>query len=213
MAACGTGWPAPPAPERADVGRIAGGSADETRRRLLDSAAAEFDRQGFERTRVADIAAGASLSNGALYRHFESKSDLLASALAERAGRELDAVFLQANGRSVVELLTGIGRVLDRLPAGRGSLVAEALVAARRDREVAEVSSRHLSESQKWLAGLIEAAQAEGVVDQGLSAMALARLCLTMVLGSVLLGAIELPSVETGGWAQLIERIAQAVTA
>lgn len=195
------------------MGRIAGVTVEETKRRLLDAAAAEFDRRGFEGTRVADIAAGAELSNGALYRHFASKSELLSAALTDRGSRELEALFCGADGRSVADLLAAIGRTLDRIPAGRGGLMAEALVAARRDREVAQVSSRHLAEVEKWLAGLIRDGQAEGAVDPGVESAALARFCVMLVLGAVLLSPADLPGVPASGWAALIERVAGAVAA
>ena len=195
------------------MGRIAGVTAEETRRRLLDAAAAEFLRRGFEGARVADIAAGAELSNGALYGHFRSKGELLAAALEDGGERELQALFLGADGRSIADLLAAIGRSLTRLPAGRGALMIEAIVAARRDPEAAEVTSRHIVEGQAWLIGLIRDGQREGTVDARVDPEALARLCVTMLVGSLLLTAVDLPSVSKDGWADLIERIEGAVTA
>ncbi len=193
------------------MGRIAGVTAKDTRRRLLDAAAEEFDRRGFEGTRVADIAATADLSNGALYGHFRSKGDLLSAALTDRGGRELEALFGGADGRSIADLLTAIGRTLDRVPAGRGGLMVEALVAARRDPEVADVSSRHLGEAESWLAGLIREGQTEGAIDPALEAEALARFCIMLVLGATLLSPATLPAPPGGGWQDLIGRIADAV--
>ncbi|HMC40115.1 MAG TPA: TetR family transcriptional regulator, partial [Acidimicrobiales bacterium] len=155
-------------------------TSEETRRRLLDAAAAEFDRRGFEGTRVADIAAGAALSNGALYGHFRSKSDLLSAALTDVGGRELEALFQGADGRSIAELLAAIGRGLPRHPQERGGLMVEALAAARRDPEVAEVTSRHLAYGQGWVIGLIRDGQAEGTIDPGLDAEAMARMCVML---------------------------------
>ena len=194
------------------MGRIAGVTAEETRQRLLDAAAAEFLRRGFEGTRVADIAAGAELSNGALYGHFRSKTELLAAALAESGEKELQALFLGADGQSIADLLAAIGRGLTRIPADRGGLMVEALVAARRDPEAAAVTSRHISEGQGWLIGLIRDGQREGVIDAGVDPEALARLCVTLLLGSMLLTAVDLPAVAKSGWADLIERIEGAVT-
>ncbi|HET7014110.1 MAG TPA: TetR family transcriptional regulator, partial [Streptosporangiaceae bacterium] len=55
------------------MGRIAGVSPAETRERLLAAAAEVFAERGYDGTRVADIAAAAGVSNGALYAHFGSK--------------------------------------------------------------------------------------------------------------------------------------------
>jgi hypothetical protein len=49
------------------MGRIAGVTAADTRERLLQAAAEVFAARGYDGTRVADIAAAAGVSNGALY--------------------------------------------------------------------------------------------------------------------------------------------------
>lgn len=194
------------------MGRIAGVTAEETRQRLLDAATAEFLRRGFEGARVADIAAGADLSNGALYGHFRSKSELLAAALQESGEKELQALFLGADGQSIADLLATIGRGLRRIPPDRGGLMVEALVAARRDPDAAQLTSRHLGEGQAWVTGLIRDGQQEGIVDPSVDPEALARLCVMMLLGSMLLSAVDLPPVGKAGWADLIERIERSVT-
>jgi ferredoxin len=56
------------------MGRIAGVTATDTRERLLRAAADVFAERGYDGTRVADIAAAAGVSNGALYTHFDSAS-------------------------------------------------------------------------------------------------------------------------------------------
>lgn len=195
------------------MGRIPGVTAKETRQRLLEAAADEFDRRGYEGARVADIAAGADLSNGALYGHFRSKTELLSAALTDRGARQLEALFQGADGRSIAELLAAIGRSLLRMPADRGGLMIESLVAARRDPEVAEVSSRHLAEGEAWLAGLIRDGQSEGTIDAGLAPDAFARFCVILVLGATLLTPTDLPPVAKDGWVDIIERIAGAVAA
>ena len=73
------------------MGRIAGVTAAETRERLLRAAADVFAERGYDGTRVADIAAAAGVSNGALYAHFASKADLLVAALRHRMA-ELDEI-------------------------------------------------------------------------------------------------------------------------
>jgi AcrR family transcriptional regulator len=191
------------------VGRIAGARTEDTRQRLLEAAAEEFDRRGFEGARVADIAERAGLSNGALYGHFRSKSDLLAAALSDRGARQLDILFLHADGRTIADLLAGIGRTLDRLPEEASGLIVEALVAARRDAAVADVTGRHLTEVEDRVAGLVRSGQADGVVDRELDAGALAHFCVMAVLGAMLLQPVSRPQ---PGWADLIGRFASAVS-
>ena len=71
------------------MGRIAGVTAEQTRERLLLAAADVFGQRGYDGTRVADIAAAAGVSNGALYAHFGSKAELLEAALRTHGRRLL----------------------------------------------------------------------------------------------------------------------------
>lgn len=52
----------------------------ETRRRIVDVAAAEFRQNGIQATGLADIMAAAGLTHGGFYRHFDSKNQLIAEA-------------------------------------------------------------------------------------------------------------------------------------
>jgi AcrR family transcriptional regulator len=57
-------------------------SATQTRLRILDAAYALFWRQGFLRVSMDEIATRADITKRGLYRHFRSKDDLIAAALA-----------------------------------------------------------------------------------------------------------------------------------
>ena len=142
------------------MGRITGVSPAETRERLLRAAAAAFQAQGYEGTRVADIASGAGVSNGALYSHFGSKTELLAEALRAHGSTELASLFLDDPDRSVIDLLVTVGRGLVERSPDHGALVVEALVAARRDGEVAEMMGGDLRRRDNWLAARVREGQA-----------------------------------------------------
>jgi AcrR family transcriptional regulator len=193
------------------MGRTAGVSAAETRAKLLASAATAFETQGFEGTRVADIACGAGVSNGALYSHFGSKSELLAAALHDKGHDELGALFLEHPDHTALDLLVFLGRHLVERPPEDGALVIEALVAARRNEDLARLMGEHLRERDQWLSGLIEAAQGDGTIDDGLSADVVSRFCLMLMLGSVLLPAANLPSVDVDEWTAFIVRLSEAL--
>lgn len=53
-----------------------------TRARIVRSAQILFNREGFERVSIDDIMSLARLTRGGFYRHFRSKSDLYAEAVA-----------------------------------------------------------------------------------------------------------------------------------
>jgi AcrR family transcriptional regulator len=59
-------------------------SRAETRRRLLDAAAAVFLREGFQAASVEGIAAEAGFTRGAFYSNFESKEQLFVELLHDR---------------------------------------------------------------------------------------------------------------------------------
>lgn len=192
------------------MGRIAGVTAAETRQRLLRAAADVFAKRGYDGTRVADIAAAAGVSNGAMYAHFGSKAELLVGALRAHARRLLADLFAADPDRSVTDLLLAMGRWLPRRRDARGYLIVEALVAARRDEDVARLMRGYFGERADWLAGLVRVAQADGALDPGLSPDALAHFCLMLAMGSALITP-DLHRVDDQEWAALLARLVAAL--
>ena len=68
-----------------------------TRRALLDAARRIFARDGFEASRIEDIASATGHTRGAFYAHFSSKEDLFFALLEQEAGERLRGL------RSVLE--------------------------------------------------------------------------------------------------------------
>jgi len=192
------------------MGRIAGVTAAETRERLLRAAAEVFAERGYDGTRVADIAAAAGVSNGALYAHFPSKADLLVDALRTHGRRLLADLFAADPDRSITDLLLAIGRWLPRRRDPRGYLIVEALVAARRDPDVARPMRDYIGERADWLSELVRLAQAGGELDPVLSPNALAHFCLLLAMGSALVPP-ALHAVGDDEWAALLARLAAAL--
>src|SRR5918993_1990533 len=58
------------------------GHKDQTRKRVVDVAAARFRAQGIGGTGVAGLMADAGLTHGGFYAHFKSKDDLVREAIA-----------------------------------------------------------------------------------------------------------------------------------
>jgi len=192
------------------MGRVAGVTATETRERLLRAAADAFAAQGYDGTRVADIAASAGVSNGALYAHFGSKAELLVGALRAHGRRHLADMFEADPGRPVTEMLLAIGRRLGRQPDAGGYLLVEALVAARRDEDVARPMRDDMGERAEWLVQLIRGAQASGELDPDVSADALAHFCLLLTMGSALVTP-DSHAVDEDEWARLLTRLIAAL--
>lgn len=192
------------------MGRIAGVTAAETRERLLGAAADAFAERGYDGTRVADIAAAAGVSNGALYAHFGSKAGLLVAALRAHGPLLLADLLAADPDRPITDLLLAAGRRLPRRHGVRGYLIVEALVAARRDEDVARSMRDYLGERSDWLAGLVGIAQDDGEIDPALSPKALAHFCLLLAMGSALVTS-DLHAVDEEEWSTLLGRIVAAL--
>jgi TetR/AcrR family acrAB operon transcriptional repressor len=66
-----------------------------TREQLLDAAERVFREHGVTRTSLAEVAAAAGVTRGAVYWHFKDKADLF-EAMCERATLPLDALLADA---------------------------------------------------------------------------------------------------------------------
>lgn len=76
------------------------GRKDESRRRILDIAAARFRRDGIAASGLAGIMTDAGMTNGAFYPHFKSKADLV---------RESVATALEAQSAQIAQALASGG--------------------------------------------------------------------------------------------------------
>jgi TetR/AcrR family acrAB operon transcriptional repressor len=61
--------------------------AEVTRNSLLDAALTVFSKQGYEATRLEDIADEAGVTRGAIYHHFGGKAELFNALIDERFAR------------------------------------------------------------------------------------------------------------------------------
>lgn len=71
------------------------GAAASTRRRILDASLELFSERGFHGVTIHDIAVRVGVTDGALYRHFASKRELLKALFVEHG---LDRAFAELTG-------------------------------------------------------------------------------------------------------------------
>jgi len=62
---------------------------EETRARILGSAASVFARRGYDAATVEEITAECGIAKGALYGHFASKEELFRTVLVDHVGRRI----------------------------------------------------------------------------------------------------------------------------
>jgi AcrR family transcriptional regulator len=83
--------------------------ARDRRSRILDGARAAFLRFGFERSSMADIAAGAGVSRTALYHYFPGKEDVLRAVVDEFHAKSLgDAAEALDKSSTLASALAGL---------------------------------------------------------------------------------------------------------
>lgn len=191
------------------MGRRAGLTADDTRTAILDAAAEEFGRHGYEGARLARIAGAAGLSAGAIYNHYRTKDDLLLAVVERSTASSMLAV---VDAGSTSDHLVAVAHLLEQ-PAAEAPLLAELILASRRDPDAGRALLDELGEAERQTAERLRRAQARGELAGDLDAEAMARFSVMVGLGSLLARAADLPAVDPGSWATLILRIAQGLGA
>lgn len=78
------------------MARVTKEEARETRNRILDAAEDVFQRNGVAQTSLADVAAAADVTRGAVYWHFKNKADLF-NAMCERVRLPMEEMTLAAS--------------------------------------------------------------------------------------------------------------------
>jgi TetR/AcrR family transcriptional regulator, transcriptional repressor of aconitase len=78
--------------------RVSQAHLDARRQQIVDAARARFASHGFARTSMADIVAESGLSNGAIYRYFTSKDEIVIAVCEQGAEALPKALTAEAVG-------------------------------------------------------------------------------------------------------------------
>src|SRR3990170_4910579 len=74
-----------------------------TRRRIIETAGRRLKRDGIDGSGVATLMQDAGLTNGAFYAHFDSKEDLVATAVVDQLREQRERFAGVLPGRAGVE--------------------------------------------------------------------------------------------------------------
>jgi len=139
-----------------------------TRAKILDAAAELTQKQGFERTTMAEFAQQAGVGTGTLYRHFPDKRALLLELFdqwsdrvaADRRG-DLPRLenFMREDPR---EFLAGLLRTMYERMHDRNRFYIEIVPLTHRDEELRERYDRLKRQGAERLGALIELGQQSG---------------------------------------------------
>jgi len=193
------------------VGRVSGVTPQQIRARLLEAACTVFSLKGYEGATVGDIAREAGLSSGAIYSQFPSKARLLVESVRARRQEVGRSLFPPGGRRGLTEHLVVLARRLNRPRGGGDNLLAEALLGARRDAELAAVLAGALAESEKGMAALVRSGQQAGEIRVGVRAEAVARLALMLGVGALFVRELGLDPLPGDDWSALADLLVGAI--
>lgn len=175
--------------------------AQVTRGTIVDGAAAVFGRRGYGLASIADIAAAAGVTKGALYFHFPSKDELARAVIAEQHRRTMAAAAeVLAEHRPGLETMVLLSRVLAQ------QLLADPIVRAgiRLTTDVASFEEPVTEPYLDWLGtaeALFRRAGEEGDLRAGLDPVLLAGVVVASYTG------VQLVSETFTQRADLLQRV------
>jgi AcrR family transcriptional regulator len=122
---------------------------DARRQQIVDAARTRFAVHGFARTSMADIVAESGLSNGAIYRYFTSKDDIVV-AVCEQGTQALPTALTPEAVAGFLEHVRTLARDTDH-----ARLVAQIYAEAMVSPTLAAVVQQQLSEMRASIAELV----------------------------------------------------------
>src|SRR3954454_3607084 len=182
-----------------------------TRARLIDASIEVFREQGYERARVQDIARAAGLTTGAIYANYRDKAELLLAAIAAGSAAEVETLLDAGSPRSPRELLATLGTRMAFREHER-PLLLDAVVASRRDPELAALLRDALAQRHARFGALIARGQNEDAIDPEIEVDTLTRFCITLALGSLVVRALDLEQPNPDSCQALIDRLLDAIS-
>ena len=86
-------------------------------------------------------------------------------------------------------------------------LLLEAINSARRDPDVLRILSQQIAGREDLFTALITSAQSEGQVTDEVDPRAMARFMLSVLIGSLIVQAMDLPELDGGSWESFMTRL------
>nr|MDE0500607.1 TetR/AcrR family transcriptional regulator [bacterium] len=168
--------------------------SEETARRVLEAAAAEFVERGYDKAVISNIARRAGVTPGAVYPRWPNKSDLMAAALdhlfeqllPEQRIKDMGIAELPAN----VLALAWAAQLLR--PEETKDVLVQVFGSARNNAVIQERLQGFINDQAHQLSMMIERGKDEGFCDPELDTTAITLLCQAIGIGTHLLLAAGL---------------------
>jgi AcrR family transcriptional regulator len=176
----------------------------ETRQRIIKTALRVFLRKGYDRASMRQIAAGAGVTKGGIYHHFESKEDLFRQALAFITARmEKWSMSRFKSVRTAEGLIHALIGSISSMHEAFAEIVGESsgphpytflevlINAARRDERVRQEMETVYSRTRENLKSVFVLAQKTGEIRPDIDCDALALEINALMEGIMLLGILD----------------------
>ena len=186
---------------------------------LIKAAAEVFAERGYAGAGVAEIARRAGVTTGAIYSRYSGKSELLLEALKRS--------FLLHFGDAIASALRGENRAenFDQDAVGirsigllakddlrdHDALFLEAVVASRRDEEIASMLSQRLETAGTFLAKQIDTQKENGSVDSSLDTDALKTYALAVRMGFSVLRSLNYEMPDPDEWQTVLNQTQRSI--
>jgi len=159
-------------------------SAPSTRERIVAAAARLFAEFGFASSSMPAIAEQSGITAGAIYRHFESKAELLLEVVRQALRSAPVSARAREHGKIDVTALpeAAASYVAKDLKMMR-QLSLEVHAAASRDSGVALLLSEYTVDLRRRISEAIASAQRDGLADSQIDPDLSAQLYATMIMG------------------------------
>jgi AcrR family transcriptional regulator len=187
-----------------------------SRARLLAAAINAFAENGYERTRVQDVARRAGLTTGSIYSSFTDKGELLTEAVDEA---------VRAQDRTLDELATMTPQALEDFCLSQAAdwvtpewapiraLLLEAHAACRREPRLRDRLSAIQTERVGGVSEFLAAQQSAGALRTDVDAYAMATLLFAMTLGVTMLDAADVRLPEPEQWRGVVSHVVDSFKA
>ncbi len=186
---------------------------------LIKAAAEVFAERGYAGAGVAEIARRAGVTTGAIYSRYSGKSELLLEALKRSFVLHLgDAIASALSGENRAENfdqdgvgIRSIGLLANDEWKDHDALFLEAVVASRRDEEIATMLSQRLETAGTFLAKRIDTQKANGPVDSSFDTDALKTYALAMRMGFSVLRSLNYEMPDPDKWQTVLNQTQRSI--
>ena len=186
---------------------------------LIKAAAEVFAERGYAGAGVAEIARRAGVTTGAIYSRYSGKSELLLEALKRsfvlHFGDAIASALSVENRAENFEQdgvgIRSIGLLANDEWKDHDALFLEAVVASRRDEEIATMLSQRLETAGTFLAKRIDTQKANGPVDSSFDTDALKTYALAMRMGFSVLRSLNYEMPDPDEWQTVLNQTQRSI--